>query len=103
MKLNITGRHFEITPAIKSYLEEKLGKLDKYGNDIISVNVILDIEKYGNIVETNLTLKRSHVNIKERDKNMYSAIDKAFARIKKILIRHEDKIKTHRHKIIEEK
>jgi len=48
------------------------------------------------VVEVNLVMKRYHVNVKERNKDMYAAIDKAFDVVKKQVVRHEEKLKSHR-------
>ena len=102
MNLTITGRHFDVTPALKNYVEEKLGKLQRYASDIISIHVILEMEKHTAVAEINLAMKRYHINVKERSEDMYAAIDKAFDVVKNQLLRHEQKIKSHRVKKEEE-
>ena len=96
MDLTVTGRHFDVTPALRSYVEEKLTRLERYAGDIISVHVILEMEKRDAVVEVNLVMKRYHVNVKERNKDMYAAIDKTFDVVKKQVVRHEEKLKSHR-------
>lgn len=96
MNLTVTGRHFEVTEALKNYVEEKLSRLQRYADDIISVHVILEMEKRDAIVEVNMVMKRYHINIKERNKDMYAAVDKAFDVVKKQVVRHEEKLKSHR-------
>jgi putative sigma-54 modulation protein len=96
LNLTVTGRHFDVTEALKNYVEEKLSRLQRYADDIISVHVILEMEKRDAIVEVNLVMKRCHINVKERNKDMYAAVDKAFDVVKKQVIRHEEKLKSHR-------
>ena len=45
MKYKIRGEKVEITPAIKSYIEDKIGKLDKYfeNADDIEASVVIKI------------------------------------------------------------
>lgn len=102
MNLIITGRHFDVTPALKNYVEEKLGKLEKYASDIISIHVVLEMEKRTAVAEVNLAMKKYHINVKERNDDMYAAIDKAFDVVKNQVLRHEQKIKSHRVKKEEE-
>jgi putative sigma-54 modulation protein len=45
MKLRITGRHMDITPALKSYVETRFGRLDRYGLKVGSLQVVLGVEK----------------------------------------------------------
>ena len=53
MKLTIRGNKLEVTEAIKNYVEEKLGKLDKYfeNADELSGNVLLRVQGKEQIVE----------------------------------------------------
>jgi putative sigma-54 modulation protein len=98
MKLIITGRHLDVTEAMKAYVEEKLSRLERYANDIIDIHVLLGMERHNAVAEVNMKLKRFHINVKEKEKekDMYAAIDKAFDVVKKQLIRHEEQLKSHR-------
>ncbi|MDP8234479.1 MAG: ribosome-associated translation inhibitor RaiA [Candidatus Saelkia tenebricola] len=102
MKLVVTGRHFTVTQAIKSYLEEKMSRLDKYAKDIIDAKVILQMEKHDAVVEVNMRLKKNNINVKECNLDMYAAIDKSFDVLKNKIIRYADKRKDHRHRKVEE-
>ena len=47
MRLDITGRHVEITPALRHLIEKRLAKLDRLLNDsVLSAQVIVTKEKY---------------------------------------------------------
>jgi putative sigma-54 modulation protein len=47
MRLDITGRHFEITPPLRQLVERNLSRIERILNDsIVSVRVILTLEKY---------------------------------------------------------
>lgn len=96
MKLIITGRHLDVTEALKAYVEEKLSRLERYANDIIDIHVLLGMERHNAVAEVNMKLKRFHINVKEKEKDMYVAIDRAFDVVKKQLIRHEEQLKSHR-------
>ena len=45
MKFVIVGRNIEVTPGLKSAVEEKIGKLEKYFNPDTEVHVTLSVEK----------------------------------------------------------
>jgi putative sigma-54 modulation protein len=98
MKRSITGRHFELTEAIKAYAESAVDTLDKYNLDITTANtVISSSEKKGFTVEFIVNLKdKNTIVITQNDKDVYAAIDLAIERMKKSLRRHSDKIKGHR-------
>jgi putative sigma-54 modulation protein len=101
MNRNIVGRHFDLTEAIKSYVDSAVDTLDKYNLDIISATTIISAnEKKGRkgfSVEFVINLKdKNAIVITQNDKDVYAAIDLAIERVKKSLRRHADKIKSHR-------
>ncbi len=46
MNIIINCKHMDSTQNLKDYAEEKIGKFDKYLNNIIEANVTLSVEKY---------------------------------------------------------
>lgn len=42
--IQVTGRHVEVTDSMKDYAMEKLSKLDRFSDQIIDVNVIMEIQ-----------------------------------------------------------
>ena len=98
MKRSITGRHFDLTEAIKNYAQSAVDVLDKYNLDITTANTVISkSEKKGFTVEFIVNLKdKNTIVITQNDKDVYAAIDLAIERVKKALRRHSDKIKGHR-------
>jgi len=103
MNISITGRHLELTEAIKTHINTSIETLNKYNMDIISVNVVVSAQtkkgKEHSIVEfvINLAHKNS-VIIKQNDDDLYAAIDIAVERAKKALRRMHDRESDH-HKV----
>ncbi len=101
MNKSITGRHFELTDAIKAYADTLLDGLKKYHLDITSANIVISADekngKKGFAVEFIVNLKdKNTIVITQVDKDVYAALDLASERVKKSLRRHKDKIKDHR-------
>ncbi len=96
MNISLTGRHLELTDAIKAHMTTSIETLSKYKMDIISVNVIASAQtkkgKEHSIVEfvINLAHKNSIV-IKQNDGDLYAAIDLATSRAQKAMRRIHDK------------
>lgn len=59
MNIQITGRHVEVTDAIKNYVNEKVGKVGHYFDNITSTKVILDVEKDHQVAEAIVTVPGS--------------------------------------------
>ena len=77
MTLNIRGNKIEVTEAIKSYIEDKLGKLDKYFEvpESIHANVVVRMSGIDQIIEVTIPIKNAVLRAEERDKDLYAAID----------------------------
>ncbi len=107
MNVSIVGKQFELTDAIKSHIESAISSLEKYNLDIISARAVVTADerngKKGFNVDFIITLpNKNSVVIKQKDKDVYAAIDLASERAKKVLRRHNDKIKTHKAEKLEE-
>ncbi|MDR1461053.1 MAG: ribosome-associated translation inhibitor RaiA [Campylobacteraceae bacterium] len=99
MNLSITGKQLELTEPIKEYIEEAADSLSKYNLDIISVRVIVAADeksaKRGFSIDFIINLaKKETIVIKQKDKDLYAAVDLAIERAKKVLRRTHDKITT---------
>lgn len=93
MELQITGRHVEVTDAIRSYIEKKIKKLEHFSHRIISVRVILQIQRFSHIVEITVRGKGFDLIVKESAETMYGAFDEALDRAALAVERHEEKKK----------
>ena len=92
MQLNLTGKNFKITPAIKIYAEEKFEPLLKRYNQITNIHVILNIEHIENIAEANVHFHGSEINAKASAKDMYIAIEDVIEKLSAQLHKHKEKI-----------
>jgi putative sigma-54 modulation protein len=103
MNISITGRHLELTEAIKAHVNTSIETLSKYNMDIISVNVVASAQtkkgKEHSVVEfvINLAHKNSII-IKQNDDDLYAAIDIAISRAQKAMRRMHDRDTSH-HKV----
>jgi len=93
--VQITGRHLQITDAIKDYTIEKVSKIERFMNRIIDVNVIIDIQKLDHRVE--IILKAGHVKIRSlaSSTDMYVSIDQAVHKLEAQLLRYKSKLQDH--------
>lgn len=88
MSVRITGRHCEITDKIRSYVEKKLARLERYMERVQSVDVIID-HHHGYEYKTELLVKDGPISItaKTKDSELERAldalIDKAERQLKK--------------------
>jgi len=105
--IHIYGKSFDLTDTIKDYIYKAVDGLQKYNLDITGVNVTVSGDERkgwkGYIVEFDIHLaKKGNVVIKQRDKDVYAAIDLALSRASKVLRRYADKVKNHKNVSLEE-
>ena len=108
MNISMTGRHVELTDAIKQHIQNSIESLDKFNLDIISVNAVASTsERHGKnrfTIEFNISLaNKNSVVIKQSDADdLYAAIDIATDRAQKALRRIHDRNTDHRNESINE-
>ncbi|MFQ3368415.1 MAG: putative sigma-54 modulation protein [Methylophilaceae bacterium] len=95
MNLNITGRHFEITPALKKHIEDKFIKINNHFDHVINAKFILSVEKFDNIVDATIHLPHLDINAKSVDEDMYKSIDLVINRLDRQVIKYKEKNKDH--------
>lgn len=82
MLIHIKGKHVEVTDALKSYIEKKLQKLDKYFQEIREANVTLSVQRGMQIVEVQLEGDGILLRGEERRGNdMYASIDEVVEKL----------------------
>ena len=99
MLFKITGRHIEITDAIKAHAEEKTSKLPKYYSSLNQVEVIIDGEQGGN-VSVEIIARAEHSNIfvvTEKGDDAYRCIDFAVHKLERQLRRKKSKERDNKH------
>ena len=95
----ISGKHIEITEAIRRHAEEKTAKLPKYYNSINRVEVIIDGNQGG---DTNVEViaKAEHGKIfvgTEAGQDAYRCIDMAVHKLERQLRRKKGKERDDKH------
>jgi len=95
MRFNIHGSNVEVTPAIKSYIESKIGKLDKYfGNpDEITANVVVRVRGLDQIVEVTIPTKSITLRNEEGNRDLYAAIDLVVDKLERQIRKNKTRIK----------
>src|SRR5215213_7453132 len=97
MATEITGRNYEVTPDIRALVEKKLAKIeDRLFDDVITVRVVLQVEKYRNICEIMIVGKDHDVKVEqESDESMPDAINAAIDHAKTQARKNRKKLRDH--------
>ncbi len=94
MKLNIRGDKLEITDAIRDYVEDKLGRLDKYFKDSdINANVLLKVKGNRQIIEVTVPTDKYILRSEEEHNDLYAAIDLVVDKLEGQIRKNKTKLK----------
>ncbi len=96
MEIDISGRHFHVTEALKDTVTEKVQKLEKYSLKIETVHVVLEVQKFHHSAEITVAGKNLRLTAKEESADMYTAFDNSLGNIQLQLGRQHDRIKDHK-------
>ena len=75
MKITTTARHFESSPELVEHIEERIGRLKRYFDHILNVDVIMDVQKFRHIAEVNVHVNGHDFTAKEESEDIYGSID----------------------------
>ena len=92
MKIKIFGKNIEVTEGIKSAVEEKLSKLDKYFTEETRADVTLSVKRNEQKVEVTIPVKGSIIRAEEVSGDMYASIDMARETIERQLVKYKNKL-----------
>jgi len=96
MQILVTFKGVDSSDYLKSYLEEKLERLDKIMPHSGTADVVFQEEKLRKIVDINLNGKGFDVHAKEESSAWNEAIDLVVDKAKKQLIKNKEKLQSHR-------
>lgn len=95
MNVSISGRHMEVTDALRGHIKDGLGKLAAHFDKVIDADVVLDIEKHRQIAEVNLHANGVRIHGKESSLDMYASIDAVLHKLEKQCLKYKGRINRH--------
>ena len=96
MTLKITGRHMDVTPALKSYVETRMSRLDRNGLKVGSLQVILGVEKLQHKAEVTGIVSGKRVQAKITTSEMYATIDALVDRVDAQFRKMKERLVSHK-------
>jgi putative sigma-54 modulation protein len=92
MNVEITGRHVDITPAIRSYVMKRLRKFSRFLGDDASFHVIIDVEKERHVAEILCKSRLLDLTGRGETGDMYASIILAVEKIERQAIKNKTKL-----------
>lgn len=92
MKFIISGKNIDVTPGLRTAVEDKLGKLEKYFTADTEVHVTLGVEKDRQKIEVTIPVKGNIIRSEQTSNDMYVSIDLVEEIIERQLKKYKNKI-----------
>ncbi|MBQ6886814.1 MAG: ribosome-associated translation inhibitor RaiA [Lachnospiraceae bacterium] len=92
MKFIISGRNIDVTEGLRSAVEDKIGKLEKYFNPDTEVHVTMSVEKDRQKIEVTIPVKGNIIRSEQVSNDMYVSIDLVEEIIERQLKKYKTKL-----------
>jgi putative sigma-54 modulation protein len=100
VRLQVKGKNVEVNDSLKSYAQEKLGKLDKHLNETTRLELELAVERNpsisaNQIAEATVWTKGPILRARESSPDMRASIDQLVEKLERQARRYRDKRRRH--------
>ncbi|OAT80197.1 ribosome hibernation-promoting factor, HPF/YfiA family [Desulfotomaculum copahuensis] len=92
MKIQVRGRNVEVTDALKEYVAKRLGKLEKYRENLGDAQVTMTVEKESHRVEVTIPVNGMLLRGEETTGDMYASIDLVVDKLEKQLEKYKGRL-----------
>lgn len=100
MNLTISGHHLDVTPALRTYVTDKLDRVTRHFDQLVDVKVLLTVEKQKEKekrqrAECSIRVKGSDLFAECANEDLYAAVDGLVDKIDRQVVRHKDRLQDH--------
>lgn len=94
MKFEIRGENVSVTPALREYVEKKVGKLERYFDTppTSDVHVNMSVHNAEQKIEVTVPMKNLLLRAEESHVDMYAAIDLVVNKLERQIRKHKTKV-----------
>lgn len=98
MHVDLTGHHMDVTDSLKTYVNEKMKRLERHFDQVTNIHVILSVEKNRHRAEATMHLSGSDVFADSVQEDMYAAIDLLVDKLDRQVKKYKEKHAQERHR-----
>jgi len=91
MNLSLSGHHLDITPALRTYVQDKLGRVTRHFDHVIDAHVVLSVDKLRQKAEVTLRVRGKDIHCASEDADLYAAIDLLIDKLDRQVLKYKDK------------
>ena len=92
MRFTISGKNIEVTEGLRTAIQDKIGKLERYFAPETEIHVTLSVEKDRQKIEVTIPMKGNIVRAEQVSSDMYVSIDLVEEIIERQLRKYKNKI-----------
>lgn len=99
MKVNVHAVNFAVDKKLVDFIQERMEKLEKYYDKIVSFDVFLKVEKTSEkenkIVEVKVHVPGDDLMVKKQCKTFEEGVELSAESLERLLVKRKEKIRTH--------
>jgi putative sigma-54 modulation protein len=95
MRVNLSGHHLDVTPALRSYVERKLSRILRRFDRVIDVQCILSVDKLRHRAESTVSVRGPDIHASAVADDMYAAIDALADKLDRRVRKHKERLRDH--------
>ena len=99
MKVNVHAVNFTVDRKLVDFIQERMDKLEKYYDKIVSSDVFLKVEKTSDkenkIVEVKIHVPGDDFMVKKQCETFEEAVELSSESLERLLVKRKEKIRTH--------
>jgi len=94
MQIIVRGRNVEVTPALREYVDEKIGRLTRYFDNLREATVLLSVERGRHVVEVTVFMNENGIILRgeEASNDMYASLDLVLEKLERQIEKYKTKI-----------
>ena len=99
MKVSVHAVNFTVDKKLVDFVQERMDKLEKYYDKVVSADVFLKVEKTSDkenkIAEVKINVPGDDFLVKKQCKTFEEATDQAAESIERLLVKRKEKLRMH--------
>lgn len=92
MLITVRGKNVEVTPALREYVEEKVGRLSRYLDNIREAIATLSVEKERHTIELTVFVNGIILRAEETSNDMYASMDLVEEKLERQVEKHKTRL-----------
>ena len=91
MRIETHGQQFEVTPALREYVESKFKRLERHFDQPLDIRTQLGFRKPDYLAEATISFSGRTLHADATDQTAYAAIDVLADKLDRLLLKHKQK------------